>query len=40
VPRSALTNGHAFDDLVCDDCLEWFERRRRVSGTFPKIERS
>lgn len=37
IPRSSLTTAGGFDELVCDDCLEWFERRRAVSGAFPTV---
>ncbi len=35
IPRPSLGTAGGFDELVCADCLEWFEKRRAVSGTFP-----
>jgi hypothetical protein len=32
IPRSSLTGGGMFDQIVCAACLLWFERRRAVSG--------
>lgn len=37
IPRSSLAEGRRYDDLVCDDCLSWFERRRRASGPQVKV---
>jgi hypothetical protein len=39
IPRSSLTIGGQFDDVICGDCLGWFDRRRAVSGSLPKVER-
>jgi hypothetical protein len=39
IPRSSLTNGAHLADLVCADCLGWFDKRRAVSGSFRKVER-
>jgi hypothetical protein len=39
IPRPSLTSGGMFDELVCADCLEWFDRRRAVSGKQPKVQR-
>jgi hypothetical protein len=39
IPRSSLTTAGSFDELVCADCLYWFEKRRAVSGTFPAAKR-
>jgi hypothetical protein len=26
--------------VICADCLAWFDKRRAVSGSFPKVERT
>jgi hypothetical protein len=36
IPRPSLGPGGSFDELVCAECLDWFEKRRAVSGKFPK----
>jgi hypothetical protein len=40
IPRSSLRNGGHMDELICGDCPGWFDRRRAVSGSFPKVERT
>ena len=35
IPRVALSAGSGLDDVVCADCLTWFERRRAMTGTLP-----
>jgi hypothetical protein len=40
IPRPSLARGESLDDLVCDDCLEWFERRRDLSKRLRTIPRS
>ena len=37
IPRISLGAAGGMDDVVCADCLTWFERRRAVSGAFPTI---
>lgn len=34
IPRSSLAAGGLLVEVVCGDCLEWFERRRAVTGVF------
>jgi hypothetical protein len=40
IPRSSLTTGGQFNDVICADCLGWFDKRRAVSGSMPKVERT
>jgi hypothetical protein len=40
LPRPLLSPGGVLDEVMCADCLEWFERRRAVSGNFPKAKPS
>src|SRR5690349_1435515 len=40
IPRSSLASSGMFDEVVCDDCLDWFEKRRAVSGAFPPADRA
>jgi hypothetical protein len=35
IPRSSLTSGDVFDELVCSDCVDWL--RRRNTGTFLRL---
>ena len=37
IPRVSLSAAGGLDDVVCAECLTWFERRRAMSGTFPTI---
>ncbi len=37
IPRAALTGSGLFDELLCADCLEWFEKRRAVSRKMPTV---
>jgi hypothetical protein len=37
IPRTSLGSGGALDQVVCEDCLEWFRKRRAVSGIFPRL---
>jgi hypothetical protein len=39
IPRSSLTEGSTFDDMLCEDCLMWFDRRRSISTQQPKVKR-
>jgi hypothetical protein len=32
IPRSSLTGAGNLDQLVCAACLEWFDKRRKVTG--------
>lgn len=32
IPRSSLTGAGSLDQLVCAACLEWFDKRRKVTG--------
>ncbi|MHB8613777.1 MAG: hypothetical protein ACYDAL_15345 [Candidatus Dormibacteraceae bacterium] len=38
IPRSSLTGGGRLDQVVCAACLEWFEKRRKISGEHKVIE--
>jgi hypothetical protein len=38
IPRPSLGTAGGFDEVVCSDCLEWFEKRRAASRGFPKVE--
>jgi hypothetical protein len=40
IPRPSLGPGGSFDELVCAECLVWFEKRRGVSTNFPKVRPS
>lgn len=35
IPRISLSVAGGLDDLVCADCLTWFEKRRAMTGNFP-----
>src|SRR5256885_242985 len=37
IPRAVLGQAGVFDQGVCPACLEWFDKRRAVSGTFPAV---
>jgi len=37
IPRASLRAAGGLDDVVCADCLTWFERRRAMSGAFPTV---
>jgi hypothetical protein len=37
IPRSSLTGGGEFDQVVCTACLEWFDKRRKASGEHKAI---
>lgn len=32
IPRSSLTGADNLDQVVCASCLEWFEKRRKITG--------
>jgi hypothetical protein len=32
IPRSSLTGAGDLDQVVCGACLEWFEKRRKITG--------
>lgn len=38
IPRSSLTNARKFDEVVCAVCLDWFDKRRKVSGEHKAIK--
>jgi hypothetical protein len=37
IPRPLLGTAGGLEEVICADCLDWFEKRRAVSGTVPKI---
>jgi hypothetical protein len=37
IPRPSLGTGGSLDEVVCADCLVWFEKRRAVSANVPKV---
>ena len=37
IPRVSLSAAAGLDDVVCAECLTWFERRRAMSGAFPTV---
>ena len=39
IPRSSLTEGGMFDDLVCSECIEWLPKRVKASAAFRAAER-
>jgi hypothetical protein len=39
IPRDQLSGGGMFNELVCDDCIEWLPRRMDFSATHPRTEK-
>jgi len=39
IPRAQLGQGGGFDDLVCEECIEWLPKRRDFSTQHPRVKR-
>jgi hypothetical protein len=39
IPRTVLTSGGVFDELVCPDCIEWLPRRMDFSRQHRRVDK-
>jgi hypothetical protein len=40
IPRAQLSGGGTFDELVCQECVDWLPKRMDFSARHPRVEKS
>ena len=38
IPRSSLSSGGVFNELVCSECIEYLPKRQAFSAQHPKVK--